>query len=57
MAFYQDDIEKLVAKLEERVLSLEEGCCMDAIILPLHGSLPPEMQANINHLSIFLENK
>lgn len=53
----QDDIEKLVAKLEERVLSLEEGSCIDAIILPLHGSLPPEKQANINHLSFFLENK
>ncbi|KAJ0095873.1 hypothetical protein Patl1_16902 [Pistacia atlantica] len=42
----QDDIEKLVSKLEEKVRSLEEGSCMDAIILPLHGSLPPEMQAN-----------
>ncbi|KAF8390610.1 hypothetical protein HHK36_025137 [Tetracentron sinense] len=42
----QDDIEKLVSKLEERVKSLEEGSCMDAIILPLHGSLPPEMQAS-----------
>lgn len=40
----QDDIEKLVLKLEERVQSLEEGSCMDALILPLHGSLPPEMQ-------------
>lgn len=43
----QDDIEKLVAKLEERVLSLEEGSCIDAIILPLHGSLPPEMQVQV----------
>ncbi|KAF6166890.1 hypothetical protein GIB67_020324 [Kingdonia uniflora] len=43
----QDDIEKLVSKLEDGVQSLEEGSCMDAIILPLHGSLPPEMQANI----------
>ncbi|WMV29099.1 hypothetical protein MTR67_022484 [Solanum verrucosum] len=42
----QDDIEKLVLKLEERVQSLEEGSCMDALILPLHGSLPPEMQAS-----------
>ncbi|PHU02971.1 hypothetical protein BC332_28222 [Capsicum chinense] len=42
----QDDIEKLVLKLEEKVQSLEEGSCMDALILPLHGSLPPEMQAS-----------
>ena len=41
---YQDDIEKLVSKLEERVRTLEEGSCMDAVILPLHGSLPPELQ-------------
>ncbi|KHG18787.1 ATP-dependent RNA helicase DHX8 [Gossypium arboreum] len=37
-------MEKLVSKLEDKVRSLEEGSCMDAIILPLHGSLPPEMQ-------------
>ncbi|XP_057486989.1 probable pre-mRNA-splicing factor ATP-dependent RNA helicase DEAH4 isoform X2 [Actinidia eriantha] len=43
----QDDIDKLVKKLEERVQSLEEGSCMDAIILPLHGSLPPEMQVRV----------
>ncbi|XP_050207141.1 probable pre-mRNA-splicing factor ATP-dependent RNA helicase DEAH4 [Mercurialis annua] len=43
----QDDIEKLVAKLEDRVRSLEEGSCMDAIILPLHGSLPPEHQVRV----------
>ncbi|XP_057949537.1 probable pre-mRNA-splicing factor ATP-dependent RNA helicase DEAH4 isoform X2 [Malania oleifera] len=43
----QDDIEKLVSKLEERIQSLEEGSCMDAIILPLHGSLPPEMQVRV----------
>ncbi|CAI0381069.1 unnamed protein product [Linum tenue] len=41
----QDDIEKLVSKLENKIRGLEEGSCMDAIILPLHGSLPPEMQA------------
>ncbi|KAB2090697.1 hypothetical protein ES319_A03G139900v1 [Gossypium barbadense] len=35
---------QLVSKLEDKVRSLEEGSCMDAIILPLHGSLPPEMQ-------------
>ncbi|KAG5040066.1 hypothetical protein JHK82_012205 [Glycine max] len=40
-----DDIEKLVSKLEDKVRALEEGSCMDAIILPLHGSLPPELQA------------
>ncbi|KAG5236490.1 pre-mRNA-splicing factor ATP-dependent RNA helicase [Salix suchowensis] len=43
----QDDIEKLVSKLEDRVQSLEEGSCMDAIILPLHGSLPPELQVRV----------
>ncbi|XP_059657727.1 probable pre-mRNA-splicing factor ATP-dependent RNA helicase DEAH4 [Cornus florida] len=43
----QDDIEKLVSKLEERVQRLEEGSCMDAIILPLHGSLPPELQVRV----------
>ncbi|XP_073021515.1 probable pre-mRNA-splicing factor ATP-dependent RNA helicase DEAH4 isoform X1 [Primulina eburnea] len=40
----QDDIEKMVAKLEERIQTLEEGTCMDAMVLPLHGSLPPELQ-------------
>ncbi|KAK2634797.1 hypothetical protein Ddye_029589 [Dipteronia dyeriana] len=43
----QDDIEKLVSMLEDRVRSLQEGSCMDAIILPLHGSLPPEMQVRV----------
>ncbi|KAK9188726.1 hypothetical protein WN944_020131 [Citrus x changshan-huyou] len=43
----QDDIEKLVSKLEDKIRSLDEGSCMDAVILPLHGSLPPEMQANL----------
>ncbi|XP_054787039.1 probable pre-mRNA-splicing factor ATP-dependent RNA helicase DEAH4 isoform X1 [Prosopis cineraria] len=43
----QDDIEKLVSKLEDKVQALEEGSCMDAIILPLHGSLPPEMQVRV----------
>ncbi|KAJ0815321.1 putative RNA helicase [Helianthus annuus] len=42
----QDDIEKLVSKLEEKIQSLEVGSCMDALVLPLHGSLPPEMQAS-----------
>uniref|UniRef100_A0A803M2B2 RNA helicase n=1 Tax=Chenopodium quinoa TaxID=63459 RepID=A0A803M2B2_CHEQI len=40
----QEDIEKLVQKLEDRVRSLEEGSVMDAVIYPLHGSLPPELQ-------------
>ncbi|CAA7043469.1 unnamed protein product [Microthlaspi erraticum] len=43
----QDDIEKLVAKLEDKVRSIAEGSCMDAIIYPLHGSLPPEMQVRV----------
>ncbi|XP_031480979.1 probable pre-mRNA-splicing factor ATP-dependent RNA helicase DEAH4 [Nymphaea colorata] len=43
----QDDIDKAVKKLEERVTTMEEGSCMDAIILPLHGSLPPEMQVRV----------
>ncbi|RAL39994.1 hypothetical protein DM860_008134 [Cuscuta australis] len=40
----QDDISKLVSKLEDKIRSLEEGSCMDAIVLPLHGSLTPELQ-------------
>ncbi|KAE8696645.1 hypothetical protein F3Y22_tig00110653pilonHSYRG00041 [Hibiscus syriacus] len=44
---FDDDIEKLVSKLEDKVQSLEEGSCMDALILPLHGSLPPEMQVRV----------
>lgn len=43
----QDDIEKLVSKLEDKVRALEEGSCMDAIIFPLHGSLPPELQVRV----------
>ncbi|PKI77022.1 hypothetical protein CRG98_002525 [Punica granatum] len=43
----QDDIEKLVSKLEDKIQTLEEGSCMDAIVLPLHGSLPPEMQVRV----------
>ncbi|KAG9147645.1 hypothetical protein Leryth_015728 [Lithospermum erythrorhizon] len=42
-----DDIEKLVLKLEEKIQHLEQGSVMDAIILPLHGSLPPEMQIRV----------
>ncbi|XP_009776473.1 probable pre-mRNA-splicing factor ATP-dependent RNA helicase DEAH4 [Nicotiana sylvestris] len=43
----QDDIEKLVLKLEEKIQNLEEGSCLDALILPLHGSLPPDMQVRV----------
>ncbi|WOK97415.1 putative pre-mRNA-splicing factor ATP-dependent RNA helicase DEAH4 [Canna indica] len=43
----QDDIDKMVSKLEERIQNLEEGSCIDAIVLPLHGSLPPEMQIRV----------
>ncbi|GFP88362.1 ATP-dependent RNA helicase dhx8 [Phtheirospermum japonicum] len=43
----QDDIEKLVSKLEERIQNLEEGSCIDAVIFPLHGSLPPELQVRV----------
>ncbi|KAI4343371.1 hypothetical protein L6164_010728 [Bauhinia variegata] len=43
----QDDIEKLVSNLEDKVRAFEEGSCMDAIILPLHGSLPPELQVRV----------
>ena len=53
MTLVQDDIEKLVSKLEEKVQSLEEGSCMDAIVLPLHGSLPPEMQASSLHFTFW----
>nr|CAD1833508.1 unnamed protein product [Ananas comosus var. bracteatus] len=43
----KDDIDKMVSKLEERIQNLEEGSCLDALVLPLHGSLPPEMQVRI----------
>lgn len=43
----QDDIGKMVSKLEERIQKLDEGSCMDALVLPLHGSLPPEMQVRV----------
>ncbi|ERN11836.1 hypothetical protein AMTR_s00020p00055390 [Amborella trichopoda] len=43
----QEDIENTVSKSEERIRSLEEGSCMGAISLPLHGSLPPEMQVRV----------
>ncbi|XP_022776283.1 probable pre-mRNA-splicing factor ATP-dependent RNA helicase DEAH4 isoform X2 [Durio zibethinus] len=44
----QDDIEKLVSKLENRVRSLNEGSCMDAVnllsMVPCH--LKCRVQAN-----------
>lgn len=43
----QDDIEKSVSKLEQKIQSLEEGSVLDALVLPLHGSLPPEMQVRV----------
>ncbi|KAJ4795519.1 RNA helicase family protein [Rhynchospora pubera] len=43
----KDDIDKMVSKLEEKIQNLEEGSCMDALVLPLHGSLPPEMQVRV----------
>ncbi|CAH9071151.1 unnamed protein product [Cuscuta europaea] len=43
----QDDIGRLVSKLEDKIRSLEEGSCRDAIVLPLHGSLAPEMQVRV----------
>ncbi|GAU30239.1 hypothetical protein TSUD_67910 [Trifolium subterraneum] len=49
----QEDIEKLVSKLEDKVRALDEGSCMDAIIIPLHGSLPPELQASISLLFFY----
>ncbi|XP_042373079.1 probable pre-mRNA-splicing factor ATP-dependent RNA helicase DEAH4 isoform X1 [Zingiber officinale] len=43
----QDDIDKMVSRLEDSIQKLEEGSCVDAIVLPLHGSLPPEMQVRV----------
>ncbi|XP_047091854.1 probable pre-mRNA-splicing factor ATP-dependent RNA helicase DEAH4 [Lolium rigidum] len=43
----KDDIDKMVSKLEERIQNLEEGSCIDALVLPLHGSLPPEQQVRV----------
>ncbi|VAH94346.1 unnamed protein product [Triticum turgidum subsp. durum] len=34
----KDDIDKMVSKLEERIQNLEEGSCMDALVLPLHAT-------------------
>lgn len=40
----QEEIEKAVKKLTDRVMTLDEGSCQDMLILPLYGSLPPEAQ-------------
>lgn len=54
----QDEIDKAQKMLEERVKTMEEGSCLDVIILPLYASLPPELQAcdNTIHLAFFLGN-
>lgn len=54
----QDEIDKAQKMLEERVKMMEEGSCLDVIILPLYASLPPELQAcdNTIHLVFFLGN-
>ncbi|PKU68584.1 hypothetical protein MA16_Dca021308 [Dendrobium catenatum] len=51
---YEDEIDKMVSKLEEKIQELEDGSCMDALVLPLHGSLPPEMQALHDLYRVFL---
>lgn len=43
----QDDIDKMVSKLEEKIQNFDEGSCMDALVLPLHGTLPPELQVRV----------
>ncbi|KAH7439835.1 hypothetical protein KP509_04G078700 [Ceratopteris richardii] len=43
----KEEIEKAIMKLEDRIRQLEEGSCMDAIILPLHASLEPELQVRV----------
>lgn len=50
---WQDEILKAITGLEEKVKALEEGSCLDVIILPLYASLPPEVQA-CNFISLFL---
>lgn len=37
-----------MSKLEHKIQSLEEGSVLDALVLPLHGSLPPEMQVIVS---------
>ncbi|KAI5071455.1 hypothetical protein GOP47_0013706 [Adiantum capillus-veneris] len=43
----KDEIDKAIKKLEDRIRLLEEGSCMDAVILPLHASLEPELQVRV----------
>ncbi|GKD93141.1 hypothetical protein Tco_1372978 [Tanacetum coccineum] len=43
---------KLVSRLEEKNQSLEVGSCMDAVVLPLQASLPPEMPASWHYPAI-----
>jgi ATP-dependent RNA helicase DHX8/PRP22 len=43
----QDDIDRLVRKLNDAVASMDEADCPDAQVLPLHAALPPEMQARV----------
>jgi ATP-dependent RNA helicase DHX8/PRP22 len=42
----QEEIEKAVKKLTDRVMTLEQGSCQDMLILPLYGNLPPEAQVS-----------
>ncbi|KAH1117400.1 hypothetical protein GYH30_046616 [Glycine max] len=50
MIFMKDDIEKLVSKLVDKVCAPEEGSCIDATILPLHGCLPLELQDELSSI-------
>lgn len=43
----QDDIERLVRKINEAVAAMDETECPDAQVLPLYAGLPPEMQARV----------
>lgn len=43
----KEEIGKAIGKIEDRIRLLEEGSCMDAIILPLHASLEPELQMRV----------
>ena len=40
----QEEIERAMAALRDRLEGLPAGQCSDAVILPLHASLPPEQQ-------------
>ncbi|KAK3263582.1 hypothetical protein CYMTET_27620 [Cymbomonas tetramitiformis] len=43
----QDEIDKCVAKTNERICEMSPGSCGDLQVLPLYGNLQPEMQARI----------